>query len=81
MQPSKTPASSDGQPLAIPAWFNLPTVDELASTDNPHYHLTHPTGHFFSSGCTASLSNNLDLPFLRKYLPHPKQVIDLTLDE
>jgi hypothetical protein len=37
MQPSKTPASSDGQPLGIPAWFDLPTVDELASTDNPQF--------------------------------------------
>ena len=79
MQTSKTPASSESQPLRIPAWFNLPTVDELASTDMPQFQLTHLTAHFFSSGCTANLPNNLDLPFLSKFLPHPRQVIKLTL--
>jgi hypothetical protein len=79
MRPSKAQASLDSQPLRIPVWSNLATVDELASTDKPQFQLTHLTAHFFSSGCTANLPNNLDLPFLSKFLPHPKQVIELTL--
>lgn len=37
-------------------------------------------GQFPMSGRTANLFDDEGFPFLRKYLPHPGQVIDLTLD-
>jgi hypothetical protein len=36
---------------------------------------------FLSSDCTADLSDDYSPPFLRELLAHPKQMIDLILDD
>jgi hypothetical protein len=79
MESSKPSASSNAQPLGFAAWLKLSEVEAPASTstDDRRFRLAPPIGQ---SGRTANLSDDESFPFLREFLPHPKQVIDLTLD-
>ena len=38
-------------------------------------------GNFLLSASTANLLDEKRFPFLRQFLPHPEQAVDLTLDE
>ena len=38
-------------------------------------------GNFLLSASTSSLLDEKRFPFLRQFLPHPEQAVDLTLDE
>ena len=75
MESSKPGTSSNAQPLGFAAYLDAP-----ASTDDRQFRLAPPMDQFSLSGRTANLSDDEGLPFLKKFLPHPKQVIDLTLD-
>jgi hypothetical protein len=80
MESSKPSASSNTQPLGFAAWLKPSEVEAPASTDDRRFRLAPPMGQFSRSGRTANLSDDEGFFFLRKFLPHPKQVIDLTLD-
>jgi len=67
-------ASSNAQPLGFAAYLDAP-----ASTDDRQFRLAPPMDQFSLSGRTANLSDDETFP-LKKFLPHPKQAIDLTLD-
>ena len=56
-------------------------LDEGASMDDHQFRPASPMGDFLLSARTANLLDNEGFPFLRQFLPHPEQVVDLTLDE
>ena len=74
MESSKPGTSSNAQPLGFAAYLDAP-----ASTDDRQFRLAPPMDQFSLSGRTANLSDDETFP-LKKFLPHPKQAIDLTLD-
>ena len=78
MESSKPSASSNAQPLGFAAWLKPSEVEAPASTstDDRRFRLAPPIGQ---SGRTANLSDDETFP-LKKFLPHQKQAIDLTLD-
>src|ERR1700728_4321556 len=82
MESSKPSASSNAQPLGLTAWLKPSEMEAPASisTDDRQFRLTPPMGQFSRSGRTANLSDDEAFFPLRKFLPYPKQVIDLTLD-
>jgi hypothetical protein len=81
IQSSKHPASSDGQSLGFAACFNLSTVGEPVSMVDRRFRLARPMGQFLLSRWTTNLSDSHGLLSLMKFLPNPKQVIDLTLED
>jgi hypothetical protein len=80
MESSKPSASSNAQPLGFTACLQSSEVESPASTDDRQFHLTPPMGQFSRSGRATNLFDDEAFFPLRKFLPHPKQVIDLTLD-
>jgi hypothetical protein len=70
MESLKPSVSSNAQPLGFTACLKPPEVETL----------TPPMSQFSLSGRTTNLFDNEAFFPLRKFLPHPKQVIDLTLD-
>jgi hypothetical protein len=54
---------------------------ERASMDDHQFRLAPPMGNFLLSASTANLLDEKRFPFLRQFLPHPEQAVDLTLDE
>jgi len=84
MEASKPSASSNTQPLSFTACLKPSRVEASTSTststDDCRFRLAPPIDQFSQPGRTANLSDNEGLPFLKKFLPHPKLVIDLTLD-
>jgi hypothetical protein len=80
MESSKSSASSNTQPLGFTACLKPSEVEAPASTDDRQFQRTPPMGQFSRSGRTTNLFDDEAFFHLRKFLPHPKQVIDLTLD-
>jgi hypothetical protein len=82
MESSKPSASSNSQPLGLTSCLKPSEVEAPASisTDDRQFRLAPPMGQFSRSGRTANLSDDEAFFPLRKFLPHPKQVIDLTLN-
>ena len=80
MESSKPSASSNTQPLGFTAYLKPSEVEAPASTDDRQFQLTPPIGQFSRLGRTTNLFDDEAFFPLRKFLPHPKQVIDLTLD-
>jgi hypothetical protein len=82
MESSKPSASLNAQPLGLTACLKPSEVEApaLMSTDDCQFRLAPPMGQFSRSGRTANLSDNEAFFSLRKFLPYPKQVINLTLD-
>jgi hypothetical protein len=80
MESSKPLTSSNAQPLSFAACLKPSEVDAPASTDDRQFRLAPPMGQFSRSGRTANLFDDEAFFPLREFLPHPKQMIDLTLD-
>ena len=80
MEPSKPSVSSNAQPLGFTACLKPSEVKASALMDDRPFQLTPPMGQFSLSGRTTNLFDNEAFFPLRKFLPHPKQVIDLILD-
>ena len=80
MESPKPSVSSNAQPLGFTAWLKPSEVETPASTDDRQFQLTPPMSQFSLSGRTTNLFDDEAFFPLRKFLPHPKQVIDLTLD-
>ena len=81
MKPSKPSASPNAQPLGFAACLKPSEIEAPASMDGRQFQLTHPMGQFSRSGPTTNLLDDVAFFPLRKFLPYPKQVIDLTLDD
>jgi hypothetical protein len=81
MEPSKPSASPNAQPLGFAACLKPSEIEAPASMDDRQFQLTHPMGQFSRSGPTTNLLDDVAFFPLRKFLPYPKQVIDLTLDD
>jgi hypothetical protein len=81
IEPSKPSASPNAQPLSFAAYLKPSEIEALASIDNRQFQLTHPIGQFSRSGPTTNLLDDVAFFPLRKFLPYPKQVINLTLDD
>jgi hypothetical protein len=80
IESSKPSASSNAQPCSVATCSEPSGMDELASTNDLQFRPAHPMNQFPRPGRKANLSHE-SISFLGKSLPHPKQVIDLTLDD
>jgi hypothetical protein len=80
MESSKPSASSNIQPLGFAAYLKPSEVDALVSADDRQFRPALPMGQFLRSDCMANFFDNEAFFSLKKFLPHPKQMIDLTLD-
>ena len=65
--------------LALPLCLKPSEVEAPASTNGRQFQLAPPMGQFSRSGRATNLFDDEAFFPLRKFLPHPKQVIDLTL--
>jgi hypothetical protein len=72
----KPSASSNAQPLCFTACLKASEVEAPAPTYDRQFQLTPFMGQFSRSGRTTNRFDNEAFFLLRKFLPHPKQVID-----
>jgi hypothetical protein len=79
IESSKPSASSNAQPLGFVAWLKPSEVKAPAPTltDDRWFRLAPSIGR---SDRTVNLSDDESFLFLKEFPPHPKQVINLTLD-